>query len=59
MSFFVTLTGADGRILINPDCIAMCEEKSDATLITLRSGEKISVSENLTKISKLCEKLLR
>ncbi|WP_370655459.1 flagellar FlbD family protein [Candidatus Binatus sp.] len=59
MSFFVTLTGSEGRILVNPDCIAMCEERKAETLITLRSGQKISVSESLSKIAKLCESLLQ
>jgi uncharacterized protein YlzI (FlbEa/FlbD family) len=58
MSFFVTLTSVQGKILINPDYIAMCEERTAATLITLRTGEKISVSENISKIVKLCETLL-
>jgi uncharacterized protein YlzI (FlbEa/FlbD family) len=59
MSFFVTLTSGQGKILINPDYIAMCEERSAATLITLRTGEKISVHESVSRIAKLCESLLQ
>lgn len=58
MSFFVTLTSGQGKILINPEYIAMCEDRSGGTLITLRTGEKISVSESISKIAKLCESLL-
>ena len=58
MSFFVTLTSGQGKILINPDYIAMCEEGSATTLITLKTGEKISVNENISRIAKLCENLL-
>ena len=58
MRFFVTLTNEQGRVLINPDYIAMCEEQPASTLITLRTGDKISVSESILKIAKLCESLL-
>ena len=58
MRFFVTLSNGQGKVLINPDYIAMCEEQPASTLITLRTGAKVSVSESVSKIAKLCENLL-
>jgi uncharacterized protein YlzI (FlbEa/FlbD family) len=61
MKFFVTLTSdknGSGIVLINPEYIAMCEDQSASTLITLKTGEKITVKENTAKIARLCASLL-